>query len=132
MFYQHPRKGAIFFANKNESECVLVSRAIVGASQPNQLIKKDDPKISEESLRETIAKQEREIAALQVNIKVIEESFGENTLLLTVTKAYLKKLLTNAKLVLWLSQNHPEYLAEFQSIAEISSLSSIEDSRTAA
>lgn len=111
---------------------VVFTRAILAASSPGQLVKRTESKISEESLRETMAKQERELAALQVNIKVIEETFGENTLLLTVTKGYLKKLLTNAKVVLWLSQQHPEYLAEFQAVAEIASIEVIEPGRSAA
>jgi predicted regulator of amino acid metabolism with ACT domain len=101
---------------------VMFANAILGASLPHQLVAKKDDEQTEESLRDVLARQEKELAALQVNIKVIEESYGENTLLLTVTKSYIKKLLENAKVVLWLSQNNPEYLSEFQSIAEISSL----------
>ena len=74
-----------------------------------------------------MARQEKELASLQMNINVIEETYGEDTLLLTVTKGYLKKLLGNGKVVYWLSQNHPEYLAEFQAIAEIEALPMLVD-----
>lgn len=111
---------------------VIFANAILSSSKPHELIKKDAQKPTEESLREVMAKQEKELAALQVNIKGIEETFGEDTLLLTVTKGYLKKLLGNAKIVMWLSQRYPEYLGEFQAVAEISSLTSADQNRSAA
>ena len=40
----------------------------------------------------------------------------------SVARAYLVKLLGNAKVVRWLAQHKPEYLTEFQSIAELTSL----------
>jgi len=72
--------------------------------------------------REQVARLERELATLQVQIKAVEETYGLDNLHLTVAKAYLAKLLTNARVVRWLAQHRPEYLAEFQSIAELASL----------
>jgi len=113
---------------------MIFARAILASSKPHQLInaKKEDRKPTDESLREMMARQEKELAALQMNIKVIEETFGENTLLLTVTKGYMRKILGNARVVMWLSQNHPEYLSEFQAIAEISSLQTTSETRSVA
>lgn len=72
--------------------------------------------------REQVARLERELATLQVQIKAVEETYGLDNLHLTVARAYLVKLLGNARVVRWLAQQKPEYLTEFQSIAELTSL----------
>jgi hypothetical protein len=72
--------------------------------------------------REQVARLERELASLQVQTKGFEETYGLDNLHLTVAKAYLAKLLANVRAVRWLAQNKPEYLSEFQAIAELTSL----------
>jgi len=72
--------------------------------------------------REQVARLERELASLQVQIKSVEETYGLDNLHLTVARAYLVKLLGSARAVRWLAQNKPEYLSEFQKIAELTSL----------
>lgn len=72
--------------------------------------------------REQVARLERELAGLQVQIKAVEETYGLDNLHLTVAKAYIVKLLGNAQVVRWMAQHRPEYLSEFQSIAELTSL----------
>jgi hypothetical protein len=72
--------------------------------------------------REQVARLERELATLQVQIKAVEETYGLDNLHLTVAKTYLARLLTNAKVVRWLAQHKPEYLTEFQTIAELQHL----------
>ena len=72
--------------------------------------------------REQVARLERELASLQLQTKAYEETYGIDNLHLTVAKAYLTKLLANARVVRWLAQHKPEYLSEFQAIAELTSL----------
>lgn len=72
--------------------------------------------------REQVARLEKELATLQVQIKAVEETYGLDNLHLTVARAYLVRLLGNARVVRWLAQHKPEYLTEFQSIAELTSL----------
>jgi len=72
--------------------------------------------------REDIARLERELATTQQRTRSVEESYGVDNLTLTVTKTYLAKLLRNTSITAWLGKNRPDFLAEFQSIAEISSL----------
>jgi hypothetical protein len=74
--------------------------------------------------REQVARLERELASLQIQTKSFEETYGLDNLHLTVAKAYLTKLLGNVRVVRWLAQNKAEYLSEFQSIAELTSLPS--------
>lgn len=98
---------------------MLFAKALLAATPPEQLIKKAGSKQEDNSARELIMKQERELSLLQVHLKAIESDLGENVLLLTVAKGYLKKMLGNAKVVRWLAQLHPEYLQEFQAITEM-------------
>ncbi len=72
--------------------------------------------------REQVSRLERELASLQMQTKGFEETYGLDNLHLTVAKAYLAKLLANVRVVRWLAQSKPEYLSEFQSIAELTSL----------
>jgi hypothetical protein len=72
--------------------------------------------------REQVARLERELASLQIQTKSFEETYGLDNLHLTVAKAYLTRLLGNVRVVRWLAQNKPEYLSEFQAIAELTSL----------
>ena len=72
--------------------------------------------------REQVARLERELASLQMQIKSVEETFGLDNLHLTVAKSYLTKLLGNVRVVRWLAQQRPEYLSEFQTIAELTNL----------
>ena len=69
-----------------------------------------------------IARMDRELASLQTQVMSVEESYGIDNLHLTVARGYVKKLLTNTRVMRWLSQHRPEYLTEFQSIAEIESI----------
>ncbi len=71
---------------------------------------------------EQMARMERELASLQSQVKSVEDSYGIDNLHLTVAKGYVAKLLANARIVRWLTQSRPEYLAEFQAIAEIESI----------
>lgn len=72
--------------------------------------------------REQVARLERELAGLQVQIKAVEETYGLDNLHLTVAKAYVTRLLGNAQIVRWLAQHKPEYLSEFQAISDLVSL----------
>jgi len=82
--------------------------------------------------REQVSRLERELATLQVQIKAVEETYGLDNLHLTVARAYLAKLLGNAQVVRWLAQHRPEYLSEFQAIAELTHLAGPDPSAEAA
>jgi len=70
---------------------------------------------------EAMARMERELARLQEGITSIQDSYGQDHLQLTVIKAYLGKLLGNARVVRYLMQHRPEFLTEFQAITDMAS-----------
>lgn len=102
---------------------VIFAKALLLATPEDQLVdpRKRHPAKSAVS-SEHIARLERELVNLQTQIKSVEDGYGIDNLHLTVAKGYVAKLLGNARVVRWLTQNRPEYLAEFQTIAEIQSL----------
>ena len=72
-----------------------------------------------------IARMERELAALQTQVKSVEETYGIDNLHLTVARGYIAKLLANDRVVRWLATYQQDYLSEFQKIAEIDTLGPI-------
>lgn len=66
-----------------------------------------------------MARMERELTRLQEGITSIQDTYGKDHLHLTVIKGYLAKMLGNARLVRYLTQHRPEFLAEFEAIAEM-------------
>lgn len=73
---------------------------------------------------EDIARMEKEMAALERDYKLIEESYGTNNLHLVLVRGYVAKLLDNARVVRFLSANYADILGEFQKIVEAASLDS--------
>ena len=101
---------------------VPFAKALLAATPDSQMVKQ--PKNRRDSISsEQMTRMERELAALQAQVKSVEETYGLDNLHLTVTRGYIAKLLGNARIVRWLSQNRQEYLGEFQRIAEIDSIS---------
>ena len=98
--------------------------AMLAATPEAQLVQgKYKPKLTPNAVtREQVGRLERELASLQQQTKGYEETYGLDNLHLTVAKAYLAKLLANVRVVRWLAQSKPEYLSEFQAIAELTSL----------
>lgn len=67
---------------------------------------------------EDIAKIDHESQVLVRELKAIEESHGKNVLNLVIVTGYLRKLLDNARVVRFLSNNYFEILNEFQTIVD--------------
>lgn len=101
---------------------VPFAKALLAATPDSQMVKQ--PKNRRDGIStEQMTRMERELAALQAQVKSVEETYGLDNLHLTVTRGYIAKLLGNARIVRWLSQYRQEYLGEFQRIAEIDSIS---------
>lgn len=108
---------------------IMFARAIRAATPENQLViaKKARRTGTPTPSGQQIARMERELAALQTQVKLVDETYGVDNLHLTVARGYIAKLLANSGVVRWLDNHHPDYLGEFQRIAEIDSLGPIAD-----
>ena len=71
---------------------------------------------------QAVARIEKELARLQEGITQIHDTYGQDHLQLTVLRGYVAKLLGNARVVRYLVQTPPEFLSEFQTIAEMESV----------
>lgn len=98
-------------------------RALLAATPDDQLLKGKSRSRNMDVSREQIARLERELTAVQSRTLFVEETYGVDNLQFTVAKTYLARLLNKPNIVRWLKKNQPDFLAEFQQIAEIVSLS---------
>lgn len=102
------------------------SKALLVATPHDQLVDSKTPKRFKGISSEQIAKMETEMAKLQDEMKLIEDSYGPDHLNLVLARGYIASLLKNDKIVRYLTQNHTEILAEIQKIAVVISMGSEE------
>lgn len=100
------------------------SRALLAATPGEQLVEAEKPKAFKGISPEQMARMETEMASLQREMKLIEDSYGPDHLHLVLACGYLASLLNNGKIVRYLTQNHGEILSEFQKIQEVTSMAS--------
>jgi hypothetical protein len=112
----------------NDSRVYSLSyaRALLAATPKDQLTEPEKPKNIKGLDEEQMARMESEMGSLQREYKLIEDNYGQDVLKLTLAKGYLANLLNNAKIVRYLAQNHSGLLAQFQKIADMSSLNTKE------
>ena len=113
-------EAAELMMNANNYTPAYISAILAGTPQA-QLVDTKKPKKMNGITPEAMARMERELARLQEGITSIQDSYGKDHLQLTVIKGYLGKLLGNARIVRYLMQHRPEFLAEFQAIIEMAS-----------
>ena len=108
---------------------IMFARAIRAATPKSQLVtaKKGRGTGTQTPSGQQIARMERELAALQTQVRSVDENYGIDNLHLTLARGYIAKLLANSRIVRWLTTHQQDYLGEFQRIAEIDSLGSIAD-----
>ena len=106
----------LMLGNRNYS--VQFANAMLAATTPNLLAFESKATGSNSVTVGSIARMERELAALQMQTTAVEDSYGPDVLHLTVIKGHLKKWLENAAVLRWLAKHRPEYLKEFQRITE--------------
>jgi RepB plasmid partitioning protein/ParB-like nuclease domain len=100
---------------------VSYASAILAGTPQAQLVDAQTPKRLKGMTAEAIARMERELTRLQEAITSIQDSYGQDHLHLTVVKGYLTKLIGNERVAKYLARYQPEFLGEFQKIAEMTS-----------
>ncbi len=98
------------------------AKAFFAATPKDQLVNSAKPKKVNGLSEEQMSRMETEMANLQHEYNIIEENYSTDVLNLTLAKGYLGSLLNNARVVRYMSQNHPEILKHFQKITEMISL----------
>jgi len=110
-------EAAELLVNANNYSVAYVSALLAGTPEA-QLIETSKPKRINGITPQAVARMERELTCLQEGITSIQETYGQDHLQLTVVRAYLSRLLQNPRVNKYLMQCCPEYLTEFQSIAD--------------
>ena len=105
---------------------VSYSKALLAATPQDQLIDSDKPKSFKGISAQQIAQMETEMAKLQREMKLIEDSYGPDHLNLVLARGYLVSLVENQEISRYLAQNHGEILSEFRRISELVSMGSDE------
>lgn len=97
-------------------------QALIAATPPEQhaanVTKKSKAILSPESVLQI----QREMDALQQELRRHEGTYGENFLNLVVVRGYLAKLLDNARVARFLETHYQEYLDGFRKIVDAASL----------
>lgn len=101
---------------------VPYAQALLAATHSSLLVNEGAQKKIKGVTPEQILKMEREMANLEGQFKLIEQSYGQDVLNLVLAKGYLTKLLSNEAVIRFLSQNTPDILREFSSIVQTASL----------
>jgi ParB-like chromosome segregation protein Spo0J len=101
---------------------VPYAKALLASTPKDQLIDHHKQKKISGLSSEDLARMEKETELLERDFMIIKESYGEDTLNLVLSTAYLSKILNNARMVRFLSKNYPDILSEFQRIIEVASL----------
>ncbi len=101
---------------------VAYAQALLAATASNMLVDADKPKKIKGVTAEQMAKMEREMANLEGQFKLVEQSYGQDVLNLVLARGYLAKLMDNEAVIRFLSQNQPDVLSEFAAIVQTVSL----------
>ena len=96
--------------------------AMLQTTPPDQLAVDTRARVQRPGATESVQRLQRELAAVQADTKILEESYADSNLQLAIIKAHIKALLENAKVVRWLAKFHHDYLQQLQFVAEINKL----------
>ncbi|MBX4954739.1 plasmid partitioning protein RepB C-terminal domain-containing protein [Rhizobium lentis] len=96
---------------------VTYAQSLVAATSDSMLVspKKKIGGLTEDQL----ILMEQEAAALDREVKTIEQDYGVDHLDLVLAVGYLTRLLANARVVRHLAQSHPDILSEFQKLTDL-------------
>lgn len=92
------------------------AKCLVAGTADKDLVGADKSKLLPGMKPEDLARMEREMEVLGREFRLVEESYGQNTLNLVLAVAYLRRLLDNAGVAKYLAQHHGGVLAEFQKL----------------
>jgi hypothetical protein len=97
-------------------------KALLAMTNPDMLVEPGNHKVVGGLTPEQVTKMEKEMEALQRDLKLIEESHGDKVLNLVLARGYLGKLFGNARIARYLGQNHADIFRELQAVSEGPSL----------
>lgn len=100
------------------------AKALVVASKPQHKVKSDRSKSVEALTPEQLSRMEREMSAVQADLKAVEANYGENILALVVIAGFVGRVLKRPKLRAYLDSRHQHLLKELDGAVAAASLES--------
>jgi hypothetical protein len=94
------------------------AEAMLVATPAEMLVEGKKPQRAAGVTQEQMAKMEREMANVQGQYKMVEESYGQDVLNLVLARGYLTRLLDNSAVARYLKQRQPDVLKEFECIVK--------------
>lgn len=101
---------------------VAYAEALLVATPTEMLVDGHKPKKLTGVTQEQMSRMEREMANLQGQYKLVEQTYAEDVLNLVLARGYLAKLLENKSVARYIKQRRPEVLEQFEVIVETTSL----------
>lgn len=101
---------------------VAYAEALLVATPTEMLVDGRKPKKLTGVTQEQMSRMEREMANLQGQYKLVEETYAEDVLNLVLARGYLAKLLENQSVVRYIKQRRSEVLEQFEVIVQTTSL----------
>ena len=98
------------------------ARALLATSRAEDLHKPDQLRKATGLTPDQMARLEREMAAINVDYKELEASYGDDMLVLVVASGYLERLLSKPPIERFLESHHPEFVENFRAIVQVTSL----------
>lgn len=100
--------------------------SMLHALPAEHLVRKPDNSPEDKDMIKTLARLEKEMAALQVETQDIQNEFAENNLNLMVVRSYIAKLLSKNEIIHWLYDNKSEYLDVLKKVLGVKHLNEIQ------
>ena len=104
---------------------VPYARALLASTPADQLVNSHKPRARTSLSLENQSRMQKELTRLEREYKLLKDERGHKNMVLQFAKNYLVRLLDNAQIIRFLHQNYPDILEEFQKIAEMTSLSTM-------
>jgi len=98
------------------------AHALLMTTPKEQLVDPDSPKRIPGVKPEDLTRVEHEMRVQEKDFRILDETYNEHVMALTIARGYLRALLENGRVVRFLAQKFPEFLTEFQRIVESTAL----------
>lgn len=95
---------------------VPYTKALLAATPPDMIVDSDKHKTVDGLTTEQMARMTKEMETLQRDLKVVEESHGNQVLNLVLARGYLKKLFDNPRVTRYLMQRQSDLFTELQTV----------------
>lgn len=103
--------------------------SMLHALPAEHLVRMPDNATEDKDMVKTLARLEKEMAALQIETQDIQNEFAENNLNLMVVRSYIAKLLSKNEIIHWLYDNKSEYLDVLKKILGVKHLNEVQSGK---